>query len=105
MNKYLTKIVLGSALSASSLVFAAESAPLALSETQMDSVTAGSVVHTPPPRNNNSTRQTITQTQGDTYNSSFSPTLGANLAFFNGGNQNVGAYTVQTGGTQVARNK
>jgi hypothetical protein len=103
MNKYLTKIVLGSALSASSLVFAAESAPLALSEMQMDSVTAGTVVHSPPPRTT-STRQTITQTQGDTYNSSFSPTVGANLAFFNKGSQNVGAYTVQTGGTQVARN-
>jgi hypothetical protein len=105
MNKYLGKIILGSALSASSLAFAAESAPLALSEIQMDSVTAGTSVPCPPPRTTTVTRQTITQTQGDTYNASFSPTIGANLALINTGGQNVGAYTVQTGGTQYATNK
>jgi hypothetical protein len=103
MNKYLSKIILGSALSASSLVFAAESAPLTLSEIQMDSVTAGTSMPYPSPRTE--TRQTITQKQGSTYNASFSPTIGANLALINTGGQNVGAYTVQTGGTQTATNK
>jgi hypothetical protein len=105
MNKYLSKILLGSALSASSLVFAAESAPLALTEIQMDSVTAGTSMQHPPPRTQTQTRQTIEQKQGSTYNASFSPTVGANLAVINTGGQRVGANTVQTGGTQTATNR
>jgi hypothetical protein len=101
MNKYLTKIAVGSALCASSLAFAAESTPLVLSEVQMDSVTAGTTMPPPPPHTA-TTSQRITQYQGDTYNASFSPTIGANLALFNTGGQNVGSYTYQTGGKQVA---
>ena len=99
--KYFGKIVLGSALCASSMAFAAEpaSSSVVLSEQQMDSVTAGTVSSG---SSFSYTRTSITQTQGDTKNVSFSPTIGANLAFFNWGGQNVGSYTYQSGGTQVA---
>jgi hypothetical protein len=102
MKKYLSKIVLGSALCASSLAFAGESAPLVLSEVQMDSVTAGN--YCPPPRpTSTSTYQRISQSQGNTNNVSISPTVGANLAVLSlGSPQTVGSYTTQAGGTQVA---
>jgi hypothetical protein len=101
MNKHVSKIVLGSALCASSVAFAAEQAPMVLSEVQMDSVTAGTGTYHPA-STSTWTSQTITQTQGNTRNVSFSPTIGANLALFNQGNQSVGSYTYQAGGTQFA---
>jgi hypothetical protein len=103
MKKYLSKLALGSALCASSLAFAAEPASSVLSDQQMDLVTAGRVANSPSP--SRGTRQTINQTQGNTYNVSVSPTVGANIALFNSGNQSVGASTSQSGGTQRATNK
>ncbi|MDB5950789.1 MAG: hypothetical protein JWR65_2644 [Massilia sp.] len=105
MNKHLNKIVLGSALCVSSLAFAAEPAPLVLSELQMDSVTAGTGTSTPHRSTSNSTNQRNTQIQGRTTNISVSPTVGANVAILNTGGQNVGSYTTQSGGTQYASNR
>jgi hypothetical protein len=103
MNKYLGKIVLGSALCASSLAFAAEQAPMVLSEVQMDSVTAGTGTYMQPRTSSTYTRQTITQKQY-TDNYAFAPTIGLNLAGVNTGGQNVGALVYQSGGTQTATN-
>jgi hypothetical protein len=104
MKKYLSKLALGSALCASSLAFAAEPASSVLSDQQMDLVTAGNVANSRSP-SRVGTRQTINQTQGNTYNVSVSPTVGANIALFNSGNQSVGSSTFQSGGTQRATNK
>jgi hypothetical protein len=108
MKKCLSKLALGSALCASSMAFAAEPVSSVLSDQQMDLVTAAGngANHSPAPSSSRViTRQTINQTQGDTYNVSISPTIGANVALFNWGNQNVGSYTYQSGGTQSATNK
>jgi hypothetical protein len=103
MKKYLNKLALGSALCASSIAFAAEPASLVLSDQQMDSVTAGGMApHSPPSWSRVATRQTITQTQGNTNNFSVSPTVGVNVSVFGSGTQNVGSTTFQSGGTQIA---
>jgi hypothetical protein len=107
MKKYLSKLALGSALCASSIAFAAEPASSVLSDQQMDLVTAGHAGNQSPSPSSSrgATRQTINQTQGNTYNVSVSPTIGANVALLNSGNQNVGSRTYQSGGTQSATNK
>lgn len=103
MNKYFGKILLGSALCASSLAFAGESTSvLSLSDQQMDTVTAGT---SRAPSSYNF--QSIYQRQGSTTNVNVSPTVGLNVAVLTfGSRQSVtGGNTYQTGGIQVAGNR
>jgi hypothetical protein len=105
MKKYIGKIIIGSALCASSIAFAGESASttMVLSDQQMDTVTAGtgSSYH---PSTSSFSWQSISQTQGNTTNVNVSPTVGLNLAVLTfGGSQTVrGGNTYQSGGTQIA---
>jgi hypothetical protein len=106
MNKYFGKIIIGSALCASSMAFAGESASttMVLSEQQMDSVTAGGSHTSSHPSFSSFTVQSISQRQGDSTNVNISPTVGLNVAVLTlGGNQSVrGGNTYQSGGTQIA---
>jgi hypothetical protein len=115
MNKYFGKIIIGSALCASSIAFAGESASttMVLSEQQMDTVTAGGSTGgcgcggsggSSHPSASSFTWQSITQRQGDSTNVNVSPTVGLNVAVLTfGSNQSVtGGNTYQRGGTQIA---
>jgi hypothetical protein len=73
--------------------------PMVLSDSQMDTVTAGSKASKP----SRTSSTTNTQTTGNTVNIGVNPTVGANVAVLNTGTQSVGAYNPQSGSTQVIR--
>jgi hypothetical protein len=104
MKKQIMALIVGSVLSTAAFAAEPVASPKALSDSEMELVTAGTKSH-PPKSPSNSTRTTNTQTQGDTINVGINPTVGANVAVLNFGrtNQNVGAYNPQTGGTQIIR--
>ena len=99
MKKQLMALIVGSVMSAAAFAVEPAASPMVLSDTQMDTVTAGAK---PKPRPTSTV--TNTQTAGNTINVGFNPTVGANVAGINTGGQNVGAYNPQSGSTQIIRN-
>jgi hypothetical protein len=103
MKNYLSKLLIGTALCTSGFAFAAEPASksIVLSDAQMEVVTAGTNnQHSPRPANNNSS---VNQNNNKSINVGINPTVGANIAVLNTGNQNVGANNPQSGQTQIVR--
>ena len=101
MKKQIMAVIVGSVMSTAA--FAAEPAanPIALSDSQMDVVTAAGTTPCPPSTTTSVTR--VTQTQNNT-NVGINPTVGVNVAVLSGGSQNVGANNPQSaGGVQVVR--
>jgi hypothetical protein len=98
MKKQLMALIVGSVMSAAAFAAEPVASPMVLSDTQMDTVTAGSKAK--PTRTSTVTN---TQTAGDTINVGFNPTVGVNVAGINIGGQNVGAYNPQSGSTQIIR--
>jgi hypothetical protein len=101
MKKQILALIVGSVMSAAA--FAAEPAanPTALSDSQMDLVTAGTYSYPSKPT---TSVTKVTQTQNNT-NIGINPTAGLNVAVltFGSGGQNVGANNPQqAGGVQVA---
>jgi hypothetical protein len=101
MKNYFSKLLIGTALCTSGFAFAAQPASKAmvLSDAQMEVVTAGTMAPHTTTANNSS----VNQNGNKSTNTSFNPTIGANVALFNTGNQNVGAYNPQFGQTQIVK--
>jgi hypothetical protein len=101
MKKQIMALIVGSVMSTAAFAVEPAANPQALSDSQMDLVTAGTNSHPTKPT---TTVTRITQTQKNT-NIGINPTVGANVAILTlGGNQNVGANNPQkAGGVQVVR--
>lgn len=102
MKKQIMALIVGSVMSTA--VFAADqvAAPKALSDSEMDVVTAGTKTSPPRPATNSSQRSNQYM-QGNTVNVGINPTVGANVAILSlGGAQNVGAYNPQSGASQTS---
>jgi hypothetical protein len=104
MKNYFSKLLIGTALCTSGFAFAAQPASTAmvLSDAQMEVVTAGTraPAHSSNHTSNNSS---VNQNGNKSTNIGINPTVGANVALFNKGNQNVGAYNPQSGQTQIVK--
>jgi hypothetical protein len=100
MKKQLMALIVGSVMSTAAFAVEPAASPMVLSDSQMDTVTAGTKA---PPKPRSTSTVTNTQTAGDTINVGINPTVGANLALINAGGQNVGAYNPQSGSTQIIR--
>jgi hypothetical protein len=100
MKKQLMALIVGSVMSTAAFAVEPAASPMVLSDSQMDTVTAGTKA---PPKPRSTSTVTNTQTAGDTINVGINPTVGANLALINTGGQNVGAYNPQSGSTQIIR--
>jgi hypothetical protein len=101
MKKHIMAIIVGSVMSTAAFAAEPAASPMALSDSQMDLVTAGTYSHQSKPT---SSVTKVTQTQNNT-NIGINPTVGANVAIltFGGGGQNVGANNPQkAGGVQIA---
>jgi hypothetical protein len=100
MKKQILAVIIGSVMSTAAFAVEPAANPKALSDSQMDLVTAGTDSHSSQPT---TTVTRVTQTQRNT-NIGINPTLGANVAIltFGGRGQNVGANNPQqAGGVQV----
>ena len=100
MKKQIIALIAGSVMSTAAFAVEPAATPKALSDSQMDLVTAGTY-HKPA---KSTTITKVNQSQTNT-NIGINPTIGANVAILSfGGSQNVGAYNPQSaGGVQVVR--
>jgi hypothetical protein len=97
MKKLIIALIAGSAMSTAAFAVEPAAAPVALSDNQMDMVTAGTA-----PKPASTTTQT-NYNEGDTVNVGFNPTVALIPINFGEGNQTIGAYNPQRGPTQVNR--
>jgi Tfp pilus assembly major pilin PilA len=93
-------IIAGPVMSTAAFAVESTANPMVLSDSQMDMVTAGT--DSTPTQPATSTVTEVTQTQGDTINFKYNPTVCTNVQILPfGSGQNVGANNPQSGGVQI----
>jgi hypothetical protein len=99
MKKLIIALIAGSAMSTAAFAVEPAATPMALSDSQMDMVTAGHQ-RTAPSRPASTTTQS-NYNEGDTVNVGINPTVAVVPINVGGGDQTIGAYNPQRGPTQV----
>jgi hypothetical protein len=101
MKKLIMALIAGSAMSTAAFAVEPAATPMALSDSQMDMVTAGTARKPPSKPASTTTTTQSNYNEGDTVNVGINPTVAVVPINVGGGDQTIGAYNPQRGPTQV----